>query len=331
MTLKLDPIEDVIADVRNGKMIVMVDDADRENEGDLMVAAEKVSQEAINFMMQYGRGLICVSLTEQRLRELDLPYQVQHNTSPFGTNFAISFDHKLFASTGNTAEARAEAIKAAASEQAKPEDFIRPGHVFPLGAVAGGVLKRRGQTEGTLDISRLAGLAAAGVNCEIMDESGEMLRGVELEHYCREHNLKITSVEEIVNYIVQNEVALKRMQVVELNSFSASLSDLLAKKDLLEKAKKIPIKVVTYSDYSNQSQHYALVVGNNPEAKVLVHRESIIDDIFFEFLNKDSELEQQISSIIESGSGVLIYLRESKSNQNKIAPFILRDLNSYLN
>lgn len=314
--MKLDKIEDVIADVREGKMVVIIDDADRENEGDLMIAAQKVNAEAINFMMQHGKGLICVSLTESRLQQLGLPFQVQYNTSPFGTNFAISFDHHLYSNLGNTAEARAFAIKAVTEQSAKADDFIKPGHVFPLGAVEGGVLKRRGQTEGSLDLSRLAGLSSAGVICEIMDQDGVMLRGESLQAYCDQHQLKITSVEDIVNYIIKNEVSLRRI----------AESDIDLTQSLLPNSKKISSRLVTYLDYKNQVQHYALVVGDkllNQE----IHYESVVDDLFSEFLNTDDIFKSKLKTIVEKGSGVLIYLREGADS--KIAQFISKDLNSH--
>ena len=314
--MKLNKIEDVISDVRQGKMVVIIDDADRENEGDLMVAAEKTTAEHINFMMQDGKGLICLSLTIDRLRQLNLPFQVQHNTSPFGTNFAVSFDHVEYSSVGNSAEARAFAIRAATNSDSKAEDFIKPGHVFPLGAVDGGVLKRRGQTEGSLDISRLAGLSSAGVICEIMDSQGVMLRGESLQEYCSLHNLKITSVAEIIDYILKNEVSLSRVSEVEFE-----LSKLVKNTNLSS-------KLYTYLDYKNNLQHYALKVGNRPGLEAF-HIESPEHDILSDFFNNENDFKNKLNQIIEDGAGVLVFLREGVDKL--LAQYIYRDLNSHLN
>ncbi len=305
-TLKLDTVEEALNDLKQGKMIVLVDDEDRENEGDLVLAAQFAKPEDINFMLTHGKGLICVTMSSQRLRKLDFPYQVQHNTSPFGTNFAVSFDLKTRANTGNSASARAQAIKHLTNENAEADDFILPGHVFPLGAVSGGVLKRRGQTEGSFDLCKLAKLEPVGVICEIMDNSGQMLRGHGLQDYCSKYELKLISIEQIVEYRVQNELSIRRIKELEVSSDT---------------------KLLVYVDDSNLTQHYALLVGGALNGQNLEHvktyNQDIVEDIFYELSNGQPRIDNGIEELRQVGGGVLVYLRGDKPN---LSEQILRDI-----
>jgi 3,4-dihydroxy 2-butanone 4-phosphate synthase / GTP cyclohydrolase II len=205
-------VEQALEDFRQGRMVILVDDEDRENEGDLALAAEKVTPELINFMAKYGRGLICLALTEEKLEELNLPLMVEarDNDSPFGTGFTISIDARQGITTGISASDRSHTILTAIREGAKSADLVRPGHVFPLRAQKGGVLVRTGQTEGSVDLARLAGLQGAAVICEIMNDDGSMARMPDLEAFAREHNLSIVSVADLIRYRLQSESLVRR-------------------------------------------------------------------------------------------------------------------------
>src|SRR5215470_15069750 len=206
------PMEEAVADIRAGRMIILVDDEDRENEGDLTMAAEKVTPEAINFMAKWGRGLICLTLTEEKADALELPLQTagKGGGSPFGTAFTVSIEARHGVTTGISAKDRATTILTAVKHDARPEDLITPGHVFPLRAKRGGVLVRTGQTEGSVDLARLAGLEPAGVICEIMRDDGEMARMPELEKFAAEHDSIIVSIAELIDYRLQNERLVRR-------------------------------------------------------------------------------------------------------------------------
>ena len=201
MTMAVSSIEDVIKDIKAGKMIILVDDEDRENEGDLCMAAEACTAEHINFMATNGRGLICLTLTPDIVDQLELPMMVSENKSPYGTGFTISIEARTGVSTGISAADRARTIEAAVAPDAKPRDIISPGHIFPLRAKKGGVLVRTGQTEGSVDLARLAGMRPAGVICEIMNEDGTMARMPDLEKFAEKHNLKIATIADLVAYI----------------------------------------------------------------------------------------------------------------------------------
>ena len=191
-------IEDAIKNIRSGRMIILVDDEDRENEGDLMIAAEKVTPETINFMAKYGRGLICLAMTGEKIDSLALPLMVENNTSRFETGFTVSIEARLGVTTGISAADRAKTILTAIADDAKPDDLARPGHIFPLRARAGGVIVRAGQTEGSVDIARLAGLKPAGVICEIMDDDGKMARMPSLEKFSEKHDIGICTIEDLI-------------------------------------------------------------------------------------------------------------------------------------
>src|SRR5512139_1884250 len=213
---KFHTIDEAIEDISKGKMVILVDDEDRENEGDLCMAAEKVTPEAINFMAKYGRGLICLSLTPERTEELRLPMMTDDNTSSFGTAFTVSIEAKKGVTTGISAADRATTILAAINPASKPEDLARPGHVFPLRARPGGVLQRAGQTEGSVDLARLAGLYPAGVICEIMSDDGTMARVPQLMEFARHHNLKIVTIKDLIKYRTRIERFVHRASTTKL-------------------------------------------------------------------------------------------------------------------
>src|SRR6187431_970994 len=208
--MPLSTIEEAVDDIRDGKMIIIVDDEDRENEGDLVCAAEKVTPEIINFMARHARGLICLPLTEERCDELHLTTQVADNTSFLGTAFTVSIDGRKGVSTGISASDRATTILTAVDPKTKPSDLARPGHIFPLRAKTGGVLVRPGQTEASVDMARLAGLYPAGVICEVMNEDGTMSRLPQLEAFAAEHNLKMITVADLVRYRITKEMLIRR-------------------------------------------------------------------------------------------------------------------------
>src|SRR5262244_2520361 len=211
-------IEAAIDDMRQGKMVILVDDEDRENEGDLTMAAEKVTPEAINFMTRYGRGLICLSLTPERLAELQIPPMVEDidNTSPFGTAFMVSIEARRGVTTGISAADRATTILTVVNPKTKPEDLVRPGHIFPLRARAGGVLERTGQTEGSVDLTRLAGLTPAGVICEVMNDDGTMARVPDLVPYAARHGLKMITIADLIAYRRRTEKLVERVVATAL-------------------------------------------------------------------------------------------------------------------
>ena len=208
--MAISTIEEALEDIRTGKMIILVDDEDRENEGDLTMAAEKVTPEAINFMAKYGRGLICLSLTPERIGQLQLPMMVRNNTSSFKTAFTISIEARKGVTTGISAADRATTILAAIADNAQPEDLVSPGHIFPLRARSGGVLVRTGQTEGSVDLARLAGLKPFGVICEIMKDDGTMARMPDLEVFAQEHGLKVVTIKDLIEYRFRNETFVHR-------------------------------------------------------------------------------------------------------------------------
>jgi 3,4-dihydroxy 2-butanone 4-phosphate synthase/GTP cyclohydrolase II len=213
---KFNTIEEALEDIKEGKMVILIDDEDRENEGDLTIAAEKITPAAVNFMAKHGRGLICLSLTPGRVDKLKLPMMADMNTSRFGTAFTISIEARRGVTTGISAADRAKTIKAAINPKSKPEDLSRPGHIFPLRAQPGGVLQRAGQTEGSVDLARLAGLNPSGVICEIMNDDGTMARVPQLAKFARKHKLKMVTIKDLIQYRMQNECLVTRLATTKM-------------------------------------------------------------------------------------------------------------------
>ncbi|MBI3592146.1 MAG: 3,4-dihydroxy-2-butanone-4-phosphate synthase, partial [Nitrospirae bacterium] len=251
---KFNAIEEALEDITKGRMIILVDDEDRENEGDLCMAAEKVTPEAINFMAKYGRGLICLSLTLLRVEELKLPMMTEDNTSSFGTAFTVSIEAKKGVTTGISAKDRAVTILTAINPQTKAEDIARPGHVFPLRAKPGGVLQRAGQTEGSVDLARLAGLNPSGVIFEIMNDDGTMARVPQLMEFAKEHKLKIITVKDLIRYRMRTERFVKRIAAVQMpTNYGGDFT------------------AIAYANDVDNNVHIALVKGDiKPDDKVLV-------------------------------------------------------------
>jgi 3,4-dihydroxy 2-butanone 4-phosphate synthase/GTP cyclohydrolase II len=289
-------IEEAIEEFRAGRMVIIVDDEDRENEGDLACAAEKVTPEIINFMARYGRGLICLSLTEERLEELQIPPQVADNTASLGTAFCVSIDAKRGVTTGISAADRATTILTAIDPRTKPSDLARPGHVFPLRARKGGVLRRPGHTEAVVDLARIAGLTPAGVICEILNEDGSMARLPELRRFAQEHELKLISVADLISYRMANEVLVHRAGQARVPTV---YGEFLA---------------VAFTNDINQDVHLALVMGEiNPKENVLVrvHSQCLLGDVFGSLRDDTGwQLHRSLEMIAAEGRGVLLYLRQ---------------------
>src|ERR687884_608953 len=258
-------IEDAARDIQDGRMVIIVDDEDRENEGDLVCAAEKVTPEAVNFMATHARGLICMPLTEERCDELHLTMQVADNTSFLGTAFTVSIEARKGVTTGISAADRATTILTAVDPVTRPQDLARPGHVFPLRARKGGVLVRPGQTEASVDIARIAGLYPAGVACEIMNEDGTMARLPQLEAFAAEHNLKMISVAELVRYRIRKEMLVKRVVETDLPTVYGRF------------------RAIAYENVINGDVHLAMVMGDvktDDPVLVRVHTENVTCDMF---------------------------------------------------
>jgi 3,4-dihydroxy 2-butanone 4-phosphate synthase/GTP cyclohydrolase II len=303
--MPLATIEAAAADVAAGKMIIIVDDEDRENEGDLVCAAEKVTPEIINFMVTHARGLICLPLTEERCDELRLPMQTAENTSGFGTAFTVSIEAREGVTTGISAADRARTILTAVNPQSKPSDLARPGHIFPLRAKNGGVLVRVGQTEASVDIARIAGCYPAGVVCEIMNADGSMARLPELEKFAAKHDLKIISVAELVRYRVHKETLVRR--IVET--------------DLPTKYGKF--RAVVFENIVNGETHIAFVLGDVSQTTepvtVRVQTENITFAMFgCELGEANSAINSSLQKIAEAGTGVILYLRQREHNLDLI-------------
>jgi 3,4-dihydroxy 2-butanone 4-phosphate synthase / GTP cyclohydrolase II len=293
--MSLDRIEDAIADIRDGKMVVVIDEEDRENEGDLTIAAEKVTPEVINFMAKYGRGLICLPMTAERLEELKIPLMVSENESLHGTAFCISIEARHNVSTGISAADRAITILTAIDPSTRPEDLVRPGHVFPLRARRGGVLKRAGQTEAAVDLARIAGLAPAGVICEIMNEDGSMARLPELREFAREHQLRIISVVDLIKFRLKTEKFVKQVGAFPFRSDFGEFS------------------LNLYENELDGELHFAFVKGDlsgDDPVLVRIHTESLLGDVFLgEKCDTGRELRASLRQIARVGRGVFVYLR----------------------
>ncbi len=317
MEIKFNTIEEALKDIQEGKMVIVVDDPDRENEGDLVMAAEKVNSEAINFMAKEGRGLICLTLLPDRLKELDIPLMTSENTDPKGTAFCLSIDaHPRFGTTtGISAYDRAITIKLTVSPDAEPQDFVRPGHVFPLMSKPGGVLERTGHTEASVDLARLAGLYPAGVICEIMKEDGTMARLPDLVKFAKKYNLKIITIADLVQYRIKKEKLVRKEAEAHLPT------------------KYGTFKIYGYRNTLDNSEHVALVMGEIKEDEpvlVRVHSECLTGDIFGSLrCDCQSQLHTALKMIADEGKGVLVYMRGHEGRGigiiNKIKAYALQE------
>jgi len=294
--MSIATIEEAMEEIRQGRMVVLMDDKNRENEGDLCMAAEKVTPDAINFMARYGRGLICLPLTEERVKQLALPMMVSENTSPFGTAFTVSIDAAEGISTGISAADRAQTIQVAIADDALPDDLVTPGHIFPLRAKQGGVLVRAGQTEGSVDLARLAGLKPAGVICEVMNDDGTMARLPDIEKFATLHGLKVVTIADLIQYRMQNDCLVYRVASARLPTRFGG-----------------EFQAVVYNTHVDQSEHLALIKGEispGQEALVRVHSKYVPGDVFgFELLNTGAVIRHSMEMIAREGKGIILYLQ----------------------
>lgn len=309
-------IEEALDDIRQGKMVILVDDEDRENEGDLTMAAEKVTPDAINFMAKYGRGLICLSLTEERLNELRLPMMVADNTSRFQTAFTVSIDARKGVTTGISAADRAQTILTCIDENTKPDDLVSPGHIFPLRGRKGGVLVRTGQTEGSVDLARLAGLKAAGVICEIMNDDGTMARMPDLQVFAKTHSLKIVTIADLIKYRLSKESLVRRIATANLpTKYGGAFT------------------AIAYENDIDSFHHIALVKGEiGPDDKVLVrvHSQCLTGDVFgSRRCDCEEQLHNAMAMVEKEGKGVIVYMRQEGRGiglVNKLKAYCLQDM-----
>lgn len=311
---KFNTIEEALKDIAEGKMVILVDDEDRENEGDLCMAAEKVTPEAINFMAKYGRGLICLSLTPEKVEKLKLPMMTEQNTSSFGTAFTISIEAKRGVTTGISAKDRATTILTAVNPKATPDDLARPGHVFPLRAKPGGVLQRAGQTEGSVDLARLAGLIPAGVICEIMNDDGTMARVPELMEFASKHKLKIVTIKDLIEYRMKNESFVNRVADCELPTAYGDF------------------RVIAFSNLVDDNIHIALVKGDiqaTDKVLVRVHSECLTGDVFgSKRCDCGEQLHTAMQMVDKAGKGVILYMRQEGRGiglENKLKAYKLQE------
>lgn len=297
-------VEKALAQIRRGRMVILTDDEDRENEGDLVMAAEKVTPAAVNFMATHARGLVCLSLTEERIRQLNLPLMVHDNTSPYQTAFTVSIEAARGVTTGISAQDRATTVRAAVAPGARPSDLSRPGHIFPLRAREGGVLVRTGQTEGSVDLARLAGLFPAGLICEVMNPDGTMARRPELARFARRHGLQMLSVADIIRYRLQRERLVRRVATQKILRPEGELT------------------AISYGSEVDSMFHVALVKGDvSGGAPVLtrVHRGCLVGDLLGgSDCDCGSQLQQALRRIAEAGRGVVVYLQKDQAPKSRL-------------
>ena len=297
----MNTTQEIIDDLKQGKMVIIMDDEDRENEGDLLMAAQFARAEDINFMARYGRGLICLTLTQERCAQLRLPLMVNENKTPHSTNFTVSIEAAVGVTTGISAADRAKTIQAAVANNAKAEDLVQPGHIFPLMAQAGGVLNRAGHTEAGCDFARLAGVEPAAVIVEILNEDGTMARRPDLEIFAKEHDLKIGTIADLIHYRIQNENTLERIsQCLYPTEFGQ-------------------FRLYTYQDRNDNNLHLALVMGNisgDEPVLVRVHARNWLDEVLS---SKRSDCNMPIrlamQKIAKEGRGVLVLIRQNETNK----------------
>jgi 3,4-dihydroxy 2-butanone 4-phosphate synthase/GTP cyclohydrolase II len=308
-------IEEAIDDIRQGRMVILIDDEDRENEGDFCMAAEKVSAEAINFMARFGRGLICLSLTPERVKYLDLPMMTAENNSPFGTAFTVSIEARRGVTTGISALDRTKTILTAIDAKTRPEDLVRPGHVFPLRAKPGGVLQRAGQTEGSVDLSKLAGMNPSGVICEIMNDDGTMARVPELMEVAKTHGLKVVTIKDLIEYRLKNERLVHK--VANVNFPTKYGGD---------------FRAIAYENAVDDNLHMALVKGDVASGDpvfVRVHSECLTGDVFgSNRCDCGEQLRRAMEFIEQEGRGVILYMRQEGRGiglANKLKAYELQD------
>jgi len=308
-------VEEAIEDIRNGRMIVLVDDEDRENEGDLCLAAQFITPESINFMAKYGRGLICLTLSDEIADRLQLPLMVRRNESRFGTAFTVSIEAKKGVTTGISAADRATTVQVAVADGATADDLVSPGHVFPIRARKGGVLVRTGQTEGSVDLARLAGLKSAGVICEIMKDDGTMARMPDLEIFAGDHNLKICTIADIIQFRMRNELLVRRAAEATLPTRYGGT-----------------FRIIVYENDVDQMKHVALVKGDiTPEDEVLVrvHSECLTGDVFgSDRCDCGDQLQTAMRMVEKEGKGVIVYMHQEGRGiglANKIKAYNLQE------
>ncbi len=300
----MNTIEEIIDDLKRGKMVVIMDDEDRENEGDLLMAAHFTRPEDINFMARYGRGLICLTLTRERCQQLRLPLMVNDNKTAHSTNFTVSIEAAQGVTTGISAADRALTVQAAVGADAQPEDLVQPGHIFPLMAQPGGVLNRAGHTEAGCDLARLADVEAAAVIVEILNEDGSMARRSDLEVFAEQHQLKIGTIADLIHYRIQNENTLERISECH---YPTEFGD---------------FRLYAYQDRNDDNVHLALVMGEvagDEPVLVRVHARNLLDDVFF---SKRTDcglpVREAMRKIAEAGSGVLVLIRQNEDNKSLV-------------